>query len=69
MNSANYENFIAALDIGTSKVVAIVAEAREGQLEIIGLGTHSSKGLKKIFVQCRSTRIRTVMSIDLEKTF
>lgn len=39
---------IVGLDIGTSKVVAIVGEINpEGRLEIIGLGSHASKGLKK----------------------
>ncbi len=36
------------LDIGTSKVVAIVAELKgEGHYEVIGLGQSDSKGLKK----------------------
>ena len=33
---------LVGVDIGTSKVVAIVAEARRS-FKIIGLGTHSSK--------------------------
>jgi cell division protein FtsA len=41
-------NMIAALDIGTSKVVVIVAEIQpDGILKIIGKGQHVSKGLKK----------------------
>jgi cell division protein FtsA len=45
------------LDIGTSKVVAIVGEINpEGRLEIIGLGSHGSKGLKKgVVVNIEST--------------
>ncbi|MCC7136260.1 MAG: cell division protein FtsA [Nitrosomonas sp.] len=36
------------LDIGTSKIVAIVAELTpEGGFEVIGLGSHPSRGLKK----------------------
>lgn len=39
---------IVGLDIGTNKVAAIVAEVNaEGALEIIGIGTHHSRGLKK----------------------
>jgi cell division protein FtsA len=39
---------IIGLDIGTSKVVAIVAELMpEGALNVIGLGQHASRGLKK----------------------
>ena len=42
------KNLLVALDIGTSKIVAIVAEVTpDGALEILGLGQHPSKGLKK----------------------
>ncbi len=42
------KNLIVGLDIGTSKVVAIVAEITpEGGLNIIGMGTQPSRGLKK----------------------
>ncbi|MGB1402566.1 MAG: cell division protein FtsA [Porticoccaceae bacterium] len=48
MASANEENMIVALDIGTSKVVAIVgAVGSNGELEIVGTGMHPSSGLKK----------------------
>src|SRR5512139_1793196 len=41
-------NLIVGLDIGTSKVVAIVADLLpDGRLEVIGMGNHESKGLKK----------------------
>ena len=42
------KNLIVGLDIGTSKVVAVVAEVLpDGRHEVIGLGQHESKGLKK----------------------
>src|SRR3989337_2303894 len=42
------KNLIVALDIGTSKVAALVAELHaDGSLEILGMGGHESKGLKK----------------------
>ncbi|MBS1188012.1 MAG: ftsA [Burkholderiaceae bacterium] len=42
------KNLIVGLDIGTSKIVAAVAEVMpDGRHEIIGLGQHYSKGLKK----------------------
>ena len=42
------KNLLVALDIGTSKIIAIVAEITpDGALEILGLGQHPSKGLKK----------------------
>ena len=49
MNASNESRMLVGLDIGTSKVVAIVAESSpEGVVEIIGIGSHpSTKGLKK----------------------
>ena len=42
------KNIIVGLDIGTSKIVAIVAEMKvDGGFEIIGMGSHPSRGLKK----------------------
>ncbi|TMH62079.1 MAG: cell division protein FtsA [Betaproteobacteria bacterium] len=42
------KNLIVGLDIGTSKIVAIVAElTAEKRLNIIGLGAQPSRGLKK----------------------
>ena len=42
------KNLIVGLDIGTSKVVAIVAEVcNDDHYEIIGLGQYESRGLKK----------------------
>jgi cell division protein FtsA len=42
------KNLVVGLDIGTSKVAALVAELTpEGALEVLGMGSHESKGLKK----------------------
>jgi cell division protein FtsA len=42
------KNLIVALDIGTSKVSAIVGEVNDkGGIEIVGIGTQPSRGLKK----------------------
>ena len=51
------KNLIVGLDIGTSKVIAIVAEvSSDGALEIIGIGSHPSRGLKKgVVVNIEST--------------
>ena len=38
---------IVGLDIGTTKICALVAEARPDGVEIIGMGTHPSEGLRK----------------------
>ncbi len=41
-------NIITGLDIGTSKVVALAAEINlDGSLELIGIGKHPSRGLKR----------------------
>jgi cell division protein FtsA len=48
MASGNEENMIVGLDIGTSKIVAIVGSVGErGEIEIIGTGSYPSSGLKK----------------------
>jgi cell division protein FtsA len=42
------KNLIVGLDIGTAKIAAIVGEITpDGHLEIIGMGSHASRGLKK----------------------
>lgn len=57
MSSSSGGNLIVGLDIGTSKVVAIVGEHRSsGELEIVGIGSHKSTGLKKgVVVNIEST--------------
>ncbi len=48
MSKKTEKNLIVGLDIGTSKVVAIVGEINpDGGVEIIGIGSHPSRGLKK----------------------
>ncbi len=51
------KNLIVALDIGTSKVVAIVGEVNpNNEVDIIGIGSHRSRGLKKgVVVNIEST--------------
>jgi cell division protein FtsA len=51
------KNLIVGLDIGTSKIVAIVAELQpEGTIKVIGLGQHISRGLKKgVVINIEST--------------
>ncbi|MFA5522470.1 MAG: cell division protein FtsA [Castellaniella sp.] len=42
------KDLIVALDIGTSKVVAVVAEILPGgRFEVLGLGQHESRGMRK----------------------
>jgi cell division protein FtsA len=51
------KNLIVGLDIGTSKIAAIVAEMTpEGGFEVIGMGSSPSRGLKKgVVVNIEST--------------
>ncbi len=51
------DEMIVALDIGTSKVVAIVGEINaDNEIEVIGIGTHRSSGLKKgVVINIEST--------------
>ena len=51
------KNLIVGLDIGTSKVVSIVGEVSDnGDIEVIGIGSHPSRGLKKgVVVNIEST--------------
>ena len=56
-------NLIVGLDIGTSKVVAIVAEINdENEIEIIGLGSCRSRGLKKGVVVNIESTVQTIRS-------
>ena len=59
--SREHKNLIVGLDIGTSKIVAIVAEVTpEGRLEIIGMGSHPSRGLKKGVVVNIETTVNAI---------
>ncbi|RKZ37641.1 MAG: cell division protein FtsA [Gammaproteobacteria bacterium] len=51
------KNLIVGLDIGTSKVAAIVGEVNvDGEIEVIGIGFNPSRGLKKgVVVNIEST--------------
>ena len=54
-------NLIVGLDIGTSKVACIVGEINpEGDIEVVGLGTHASKGLKKGVVVNLETTVQSI---------
>ena len=55
------KNLIVGLDIGTSKVVAIVGEVTSGdEIEIIGLGSSQSRGLKKGVVVNIESTVQTI---------
>ncbi|OQY13906.1 MAG: cell division protein FtsA [Desulfobacteraceae bacterium 4572_19] len=41
------DNIIVGLDVGTTKICAIVGEVSGGDINIIGVGSHQSTGIKK----------------------
>lgn len=41
------DNIVVGLDIGTTKICAIVGEITHDGIDIIGIGTHPSRGLRK----------------------
>jgi cell division protein FtsA len=48
MSRRNDKSLLVGLDIGTSKIACLVGELKDDdQIEIIGIGTHPSRGLKK----------------------
>lgn len=55
------KDLIVALDIGTTKVVAVVAEVLpEGGFEVLGLGQHESKGMRKGVVVNIETTVNSI---------
>ena len=55
------KDLIVGLDIGTSKVVAVVAELQaDGRFDVIGMGQHESKGLKKGVVVNIETTVASI---------
>lgn len=57
MGKKTDRNLIVGLDIGTSKVAAIVGEmSDDGNIEVVGIGSNPSRGLKKgVVVNLEST--------------
>jgi cell division protein FtsA len=53
---ARHGNIIAGLDIGTTKICAVVGEVIEGELQIRGVSTSTSNGLRKgVVINIEST--------------
>src|SRR5215510_8087635 len=44
---ARRDDIVVGLDIGTTKVCAIVGQASEDGIDVMGIGSHPSKGLRK----------------------
>ncbi len=61
MTGSAEQNLTVGLDIGTSKIVAIVGKkTSEGLIDIIGIGSHSSKGLKRGVVVNIETTVNAI---------
>lgn len=60
------QNMLVGLDIGTSKVVAIVAEVDDNNdVRVVGIGSHPSRGLKKgVVVNIESTVLSIQRAIE-----
>ena len=56
----NQEELIVGLDIGTTKMCAVVAELSDNNVNIIGIGTHPSVGLRKGVVVNIETTVESI---------
>jgi len=54
------DNLVVGLDIGTTKICAIVGEIEDDTINIIGIGSHPSKGLRKGVVVNIENTVRAV---------
>lgn len=59
-------NMVVGLDIGTSKIVAIVGHLTgDGEVEIVGIGSHPSRGLKKgVVINIESTVLSIQRAVE-----
>ena len=65
--SRDNKDLVVGLDIGTSKIVALVAEInQEGNLNVIGMGSQDSRGLKKGVVVNIEETVHTISRVIQE---
>ncbi len=65
--SRDNKDLVVGLDIGTSKIVALVAEIdQEGHLNVIGMGSQDSRGLKKGVVVNIEETVHTISRVVQE---
>jgi len=58
-------DIIVGLDIGTTKICCVIAEVNDDKLDIIGIGTHPSKGLRKgVVVNIETTVLSIKSAVD-----
>jgi len=65
MEKKHRGELIVGLDVGTTKICAVIGEVFEDRIDIIGIGTHPSIGLKKgVVVNIESTVHSIRMAVD-----
>ncbi|MCZ6781790.1 MAG: cell division protein FtsA [Proteobacteria bacterium] len=57
------EDLIVGLDIGTTKICAVVAERTENGVDVVGIGTHPSRGLRKGVVVDIDATVRSIKHV------
>ena len=63
MRKRNENSLLVGLDIGTTKVIALVGEVGvDGQINIVGVGSHPSRGLKRGIVVNIDTTVQSIKS-------
>jgi cell division protein FtsA len=59
------EEIIFGLDIGTTKICALVGEVRQGRLQIIGLGVEAARGMRKgVVMDVNETSIAVAKAVE-----
>ena len=56
-------DIIVGLDIGTTKIAAVVGEIGESGLDVIGIGTQPSRGLKKGVIVNIDSTVTAIVSV------
>jgi len=62
VNMSRNDDLVIGLDIGTTKICVIVAEQTENGVDIVGIGTHPSHGLRKGVVVDIDATVQSIKS-------
>ena len=65
MGKTRRDEIIVGLDIGTTKIAAIVGELTEEGIDIIGIGTAPSRGLRKGVVVNIDATVQSIQKVKL----
>ena len=59
------EEIVFGLDIGTTKICALVGEVRQGRLQIIGMGIEPARGMRKgVVMDVNETSIAVAKAVE-----